>query len=216
MPRLNPQFLTEKAGIRAPIVPPICIRSVHKPILDLSCFQSLPRFVRHALALLYPSGRTTFIPLQLYPHTHKPLGDGSSSRPHRRADTPSRDLAGGKPDLGRNTASLAYPEPFVKQILPRSFPIFFCLSGRAPVITARTERNSSTLNTSKFFNQGVLPIPCFDFADRRQLSVSGAEGTTACRTVPGHALRDILHQHEVLGNGRSRLLVDAWGPFPGG
>ncbi len=37
--------------------------------------------------------------------------------PPSGADTPSRDLAGGRADLGRNNSSLAYPEPFVKQIL---------------------------------------------------------------------------------------------------
>ncbi len=52
------------------------------------------------------------------------MGGESSSRP-RRADTPSRDLAGAKADLGRNNSSLAYHEPFVKQILGEEFPHFF-------------------------------------------------------------------------------------------
>ncbi len=71
-PRLNPVF-DQKGGIRAPIVPPICIRSVHQPIFDLIYFQSLPRFVRHAVALFCPLG-PLLIPLQPYPH--KPQGDG--------------------------------------------------------------------------------------------------------------------------------------------
>ncbi len=84
-----PPFLTRKPGSARPIVQPICIRSVHKPIFDLIYFQSLPRFARHAVALFCsPSFLSSHILLSV-------LARGDESSPGKRSLRSRRNKARG-------------------------------------------------------------------------------------------------------------------------